>query len=134
MQRPGRSTCLLLLASSGLLPSPGLAEDPLAHQEESHLVRLERALSQAERTLSLERFLLRKLEGLDAGYSPSYPAELQAARGRVFEAEAWLRALQRARDELSMLLDPPARGKAGAASLYRPEETPGPGPGPGEGE
>ncbi len=101
MQRAGSRAGLLLLLSSGLVPG-AQAGDPGATPATPHRQRLEEALAVARRTLSIEEFMLAKLQGIgDPGLSPGYARERSAVEARVAEARAWVGALSRALAELT---------------------------------
>lgn len=118
MRDSRRKACMLLLASAGLLPS----QAPAALAGGTRLEVVRSALSEARRRLELERFLLRKLESIgDAGISPSYPSEVEAAKGRIFEARALVLALERLERELAPpITPPPAPSALPAAPDARP--------------
>lgn len=98
MRDSRRKACMLLLASAGLLPTQAQA----ALDGATRLEVVRSALAEARQRLELERFLLRKLEGIgDSGISPSYMAEVDSAKKRIFEARALVLALERLEGELA---------------------------------
>lgn len=120
MRDSRRKACMLLLASAGLLPT----QAPAALDGASRLEVVRTALGEARTRLELERFLLRKLEGIgDSGISPSYLAEVDASKERIFEARALVLALERLEREL---LGPPSTpSPTGMPSRPSPTGAPG---------
>lgn len=88
MRDTRRRACSIMLASAGLMPAAAAPPDSAAV--------IEGALGEARRRLALEEFLLKRMRGVgDHGISPSYLAEVEAAKARVFEAKALVLALEK---------------------------------------
>lgn len=116
-----RTTALFLLAAT---QAQTAAASPLVD-------RLNAALETARRTLSLQEFMLLKLQTIgDPGISPSYQAELEETARRVFEARAAVLALERALVELAGVA-PGAAKRAVTKSVGGLDEAPAAADAPG---
>ena len=65
------------------------------------LALIEKALKEAKRTLSIQKYLLKSQEKMgNVGISPSFQEDLSFTRGQTKEAKAWILALEKAREEI----------------------------------